>query len=124
MSAPAVPKPSRPPAKLGRSPLAESRKRDLSEQFLRNMRFLRTRQGISVKVLAETITAGGYPISRSSLANFESGYSAHLPLDLAAEIAAALGRSLAVMLCETCDRCGGAPPEGFACMACGTGVEA
>lgn len=102
-----------------RSRLRDRRNREVSAQFVQNMRILRRRFNLTAEGLAEQVSARGYHIGRTSLGALETGTSVIVPLDLAVPVAQVLGVSLAGMLEPLCEQCQGAPPAGFACRACG-----
>lgn len=88
------------------------------------LRRVRKAQRISAEELARRITALGYPVGRSSIANMETGRRPTLTLDYAVLAAEALGTSLAAVLAGEvlCAQCKGEPHAGFTCNACG-GVQ-
>jgi transcriptional regulator with XRE-family HTH domain len=84
------------------------------------IRAYRRARGMSARLLAEQITATGYPISRAVLANQEAGRVETIPVDLVAAAAQVLGLHIAELFeGGPCPTCGGTPPVGFTCNACG-----
>lgn len=82
----------------------------------------RKARSMSVQALADAITAWGYPLRRSSLANAEGGRTQTIALDLVQAAADIFGIPIAALLADApCTTCRDTPPPGFACNACGTG---
>jgi transcriptional regulator with XRE-family HTH domain len=92
---------------------------EASAAFSARLRGARRARGWSLRELAEKSGVGSNTIFRT-----ESG--AGIFLDRAARLAAALGLGLDEMTAPgACGPCGGMPPAGFTCNACGaTGPEA
>lgn len=93
--------------------------------FGRCVAYARKHRGLTQADVADRIGLG-----RSSVANIEAGRQ-HAPLHVAVDLAWALDVPLDALLSESslqvllpppppCDTCHGAPPAGFACLACGT----
>lgn len=75
---------------------------------------------MSAEKLAQTCTAGGYPLSRSTLANLESGRKEDIGLTALVALAAALNTTVARLIGEMyCAHCEDAPPAGYQCQQCG-----
>jgi transcriptional regulator with XRE-family HTH domain len=76
---------------------------------------------VSAQELADRMTAAGYPIKRSVIANLESGRRAEVSVDHLAAAAQALGVDAATILrwaTDPCPNCKGEPPVGFVCTIC------
>lgn len=87
-----------------------------------NLPRLRKARGITVRALSEKLAASGYRLLPSAITKIEQGDRSVSVNDLAA-IAEGLGIADPWSLTNppTCDRCHGAPPDGFACLRCGQG---
>lgn len=85
------------------------------------LRRLRMAQRVSAQKLADRVSALGYPVGRSTIANLEANRLSAVTLDYAALAAEALGTSLAAILAgdEDCPQCRGVGPAGFTCNTCG-----
>lgn len=91
---------------------------------VRGLRSARKTRGVSAQELAERMTATGYPMKRSVIANVESGRRAEISVDYLAAAAAALeldAPSVLRSVVAPCPQCKGDPPTGFTCNTCGTG---
>jgi transcriptional regulator with XRE-family HTH domain len=99
----------------------DGRMRPLSAELNQKLRRLRKLQQVSAQVLADRITAQGYPVQRTTIANYENDRAATLSVDYVAHAATALGTTLAALLAGPveCSVCRGAAPEGFTCNTCG-----
>lgn len=77
---------------------------------------------VSAQKLADGMTAAGYPINRSVIANLESGRRAEVSVGHLAAAALVLGLDAAAILrrAAPCPKCQNEPPPGFACKTCGT----
>ena len=95
--------------------------RPLAEELYAKVRTLRKIRKMSVQVLADKMTAQGYPISRAYIACCETGRVRNMSVDFADHAARALGITLVQFIAEPadCGTCKGDPPAGFACTTCG-----
>lgn len=92
----------------------------VAAHVIARVRQLRMESGMSVRVLAERVTACGYYISRDSLAHHEDGKAKDLSVGYVVAVALALNVPVTALLPDAvCGLCGGAPPAGFACLGCG-----
>jgi len=93
----------------------------LSAELIAKVRTLRKIQKMSAQRLTDAMTADGFPIQRSVLANMESGRVATVSVDFLAAAAKVLGTDLWTLLTQpvSCPQCKGEPPAGFTCNACG-----
>lgn len=93
----------------------------LSADLIAKVRALRKIQGLSTQRLTDLMTAGGFPINRSVLANMESGRVAAVSVDFLDAAARALHTDLLTLLTQpaACPTCFGTPPAGFTCNTCG-----
>jgi transcriptional regulator with XRE-family HTH domain len=89
-----------------------------------NVRLLRKARGLSMDQLVEQLRAAGRPWWSSTLTRIEGGQR-HLDCDDLAGLAAALDVTVQRLLepVPPCPDCLGAPPVGFACLACGTEAQ-
>jgi len=73
--------------------------------------------------LAEAMTAVGVPWDRSIVGNVECGRRQSFAVAELAALARIFGVADPWDLTKApeCDRCGGAPPDGYICAACGVG---
>lgn len=94
---------------------------DLSRQVIDRIRQTRQSRGMSVQQLADAITARGYRIGRSSLAEMEIGRKVTVPVDLVLIAAQVLAVPVSRLLPAPpdCRTCKGRPPIGFTCNQCG-----
>lgn len=93
----------------------------VSARVVAGLRALRIERKISAQELADGMTAAGYPIKRSVIANLESGRRAEVSVDHLAAAAQALGVDAAALLRRVtapCPHCKGQPPVGFTCNTC------
>lgn len=97
----------------------------LSAELFTKVRTLRNLQGVSAQALADRMTAQGFHINRSVIANCESGRVRSMSVDFASHAARALGLTLIELLTEpaVCKSCQGTPPVGFTCNKCGAGGQ-
>lgn len=96
--------------------------RSVSASVVRELRLARQWQNVSAQELANRMTALGYPMKRSVIANAESGRRAEISVDHLAAAANALGIDAVTLLravVAPCPNCQGAPPIGFTCNTCG-----
>lgn len=93
----------------------------LSAELFAKIRTLRKIHGVSAQELADRMTAQGFEISRSVIANCESGRVRSLSVDQAEHAARALGTTLPLLVTDpaNCPQCKGEPPAGFTCNTCG-----
>jgi transcriptional regulator with XRE-family HTH domain len=86
------------------------------------LRSARQSKKVSARELAERMTALGYPVGRSAIANIESGRRPEISVDHLAFAAQALEVDAPAVLravVSPCPQCHGAPPAGFTCNTCG-----
>lgn len=97
----------------------------ISAEVIAKLRALRQIQKVSARQLADQVTALGYEVSGSVIANYESGKKATLPVDFLVLAAKALGTTAEALLTEPvrCPSCMGEPPAGFTCNTCGAAAE-
>lgn len=95
----------------------------LSAELFVKVRTLRKLQGVSAQALADRMTAQGFHVIRSVIANGEGGRVRSMSVDFASHAARALGLTLIELLTEpaVCKACKGEPPAGFTCNTCGGG---
>lgn len=81
----------------------------------------RRHKKISAQKLADEMTAAGYPVKRSVIANLETGRREEISVGYLAIAAQVLGIDAAAILRRSapCPRCRNEPPTGFACITCG-----
>lgn len=93
----------------------------LSAELFSKVRTLRKLQGVSAQGLADRMTAQGFHVIRSVIANGEVGRVRSMSVDFASHAARALGITLTELLTEpaVCKACKGEPPAGFTCNTCG-----
>ncbi|MEU1433970.1 helix-turn-helix transcriptional regulator [Streptomyces sp. NPDC005786] len=94
----------------------------ISARVIEKLREARRANSTSARALAEAMTAAGYPIQRSVIANLESGRRTEVSVDHVVAAARALGIDAAALLrqvTDPCPHCQGASPEGFSCNTCG-----
>lgn len=75
---------------------------EYTEQFIKNMRAERKRQGLSLQKLADKT---GGKINKATLANLETGRSSNLRLEYAIALAEALNTSIIELLSPLRPRC-------------------
>lgn len=99
----------------------------ISAEVIAKLRALRQIQKVSAQELAERMSAAGYPIKRSVIANLESGRREEVSVDHLVAAAQALGTTAAAILngpMPVCPICENEPPAGFTCNTCGaSGTE-
>ena len=93
----------------------------LTPSIVERMRFMRKVRGMSAQVLADAMTADGYKMLRTSLANLEGGARKSVSAGELVAFSRALGVPLDYWftgegLCQTCVN---KPPAGFRCETCG-----
>ncbi|HKX45306.1 MAG TPA: helix-turn-helix domain-containing protein [Planctomycetota bacterium] len=93
----------------------------LSAELFTKVRTLRKLQGLSAQALADRMTAQGFHIIRSVVANGEIGRVRSMSVDFADHSARALGLTLTQLITDpaVCTSCKGEPPAGFTCNTCG-----
>ncbi|MEU5596612.1 hypothetical protein [Streptomyces sp. NPDC020298] len=93
----------------------------ISARVIAELRALRQREKVSARVLADRMTAAGYPIDRAVIAKAETGHRAEISVGHLVAAAHALGADAAALLrrCVPCPTCQGARPAGFTCNTCG-----
>ncbi|MFJ2004779.1 helix-turn-helix transcriptional regulator [Streptomyces chartreusis] len=110
------------PLRLARAAAENRATAPISAEVIARLRALRRIRKVSAQVLAERMTAAGYPIKRSVIANLESGRRAEVSVDHLVAAAEALGTTAEAILSgpmPTCPTCKGEPPTGFTCNTCG-----
>lgn len=93
----------------------------LSAEVVAKLRAHRIMQKMSCQTLSDRMTAAGHPVSRSVLANTETGRVEAVSVDFADAAARVLGTTLVALLGgpAVCPNCAGQPPAGFTCNTCG-----
>lgn len=93
----------------------------ITAQVVAELREIRLRQKVSARVLADRMTAAGYPIERGVIANVETGRRTEISIGHLVAAAHALGADAAEILrrCVPCPHCKGDRPVGFTCNTCG-----
>lgn len=100
----------------------ENTYRNAVAETIDRVRARRKALGLSAERLAQICTKQGYPLSRSTLANLESGRRDDIGLAELTAFARALKTTIAELVSEPlCANCKGSPPEGFRCLHCGRG---
>ena len=100
---------------------------DPTQIVFQNMKRLRIMRGWSARELAERVTSAGHPVQRGVIVNREiRNRVENVPLHFVVVLASIFGVSLSDLMTEAedCARCGGEPPAGFTCRACGAEGEA
>jgi hypothetical protein len=94
----------------------------LSAELFAKLRTHRRLQRVSARVLADRMTAQGFPTNRGVIANGDNGRVRSMSIDYASHAARALGLTLTRLITEPamCSACKGEPPAGFTCNTCGT----
>lgn len=93
----------------------------ISSAIAGRVRALRLDKGISALELSTRMTNLGYPTSRVSVAQTETGYRKEVSADWIWAAAQSLGVPFKLLYQgPDCDRCKDDPPTGFTCNACGT----
>lgn len=94
----------------------------VTAEIIARVRTLRKERGISAKTLAETMTANGYPTSRTSIAQGECGDRKEVSVDWVVAVARALSVPVELVFRgPSCTACNDMPPKGFSCYACEKG---
>lgn len=94
----------------------------ISSAIAERVRAIRMDKGVSALELSTRMTNLGYPTSRVSVAQTETGYRKEISADWIWAAAQALGVSLKLLYQgPDCQVCSDAPPPGFSCNYCGTG---
>jgi len=94
----------------------------VSRTVVDRIHHLRMHRGMSARVLAEAISARGYHIKRTTLANQESGRVQTVSIDFVVHAAVVLGVPVDQLVHGfACNTCAGSPPPGFTCNGCGAG---
>lgn len=93
----------------------------ITAQVVAELRGIRLRQKVSARVLADRMTAAGYPIERGVIANVETGRRVEISIGYLVAAAHALDTDAAEILrrCVPCPHCKGDRPAGFTCNTCG-----
>lgn len=103
---------------------AVERKTDVSAAMIARIRRLRNARGWSERQLAEAMTAAGYPVTRSTLANWTRNTNPAVTADQIAAIATAFGIAIGELFgIGWCNFCLGSPPAGFTCSTCGAKTD-
>lgn len=94
----------------------------ISTEVIGKLRALRQIQKVSAQKLADEVSALGFHVTRTMVANWEGGRKVTIPVDFLVLAAQALGTTAAAILSEpvACPQCKGEPPAGFTCNTCGT----
>ena len=98
----------------------------VSAAVINELTQIRRARKVSAQELANRMTAAGYPIKRSVIANLESGRREEISVDHLAAAALALGHSASAILrraTSPCPTCKAEPPAGFTCNTCGGGAS-
>jgi transcriptional regulator with XRE-family HTH domain len=92
----------------------------ISVEVIAKLRALRQIHKFSAQKLADEVTALGFPVTRTMLANWEGGRKATLPVDFLVLAARVLDTTPEKILNEpvACPTCKGTPPVGFTCNTC------
>lgn len=93
---------------------------DPTPVLFRNIRALRKMRGWSAARLSDAFTEAGHPVSRSAIANMESGRAATATVAFLFAAAEVFGTSAGDLAASLCDTCQGSPPDGFICGTCGS----
>ena len=94
---------------------------EIGPGVIHRVRVRRAELRMSARELAEAVTALGLPLSRSTLANLESGRREDPTVTELVAFALALRTTPGeLLLAPTCPTCNDAPPAGFTCNACGS----
>lgn len=88
-----------------------------------SMRRLRKQRGWSAEQLARRLNDIGFPASRSTIANMESGRVQTAPVSLLYALSHIFGIGADTLAGGLCPTCNSAPPPGFQCRACGAEGE-
>lgn len=87
-----------------------------------NMRRHRQARSWSAARLAEEMTKVGVPFDKTVVANLEHGRRRFVTIDEAYALADLFGVTVdQLTTVAACDTCGGCPPAGYTCNACGAG---
>lgn len=95
---------------------------DPTPDLFASMRAHRKHRGWSAEQLSRRLNDIGLPVSRSSIANMETGRVQTAPVALLYALSHVFGLD-PDMLMKGCHICYGAPPPGFQCRACGAEGE-
>jgi transcriptional regulator with XRE-family HTH domain len=95
---------------------------DITARVAGRIRRLRKSRGIIGEQMVRDLETYGVKWARSTLVNLETGRRDALSVDELVAFAAALGVEPVDLLSpqSDCAKCGGSPPPGFTCNACGT----
>jgi transcriptional regulator with XRE-family HTH domain len=92
---------------------------EVSERAAIRIRAFRKMRRISGEELAAKLTAAGYPITRSVLANYENGRFKTVPLDMVVAAMRVYEVSFSgFMTGPLCGTCQDKPQPGFMCQTC------
>jgi transcriptional regulator with XRE-family HTH domain len=91
--------------------------------FAKKLKTLRQQRRLTTAALSDLLAEHGCRIEQSGITRIELGQR-RVDVDDLLALAAALGVTAAQLLepAEACSACNGAPPVGFACLACGAGA--
>ena len=95
---------------------------EISQLAIERMKTLRRAKGLSAQSLAELVSARGFSISRSVIANLENRRGRDtMTVDEFCAFAEALGSTPEglIGIAALCAACKDVPPPGFQCMECG-----
>lgn len=94
--------------------------KEAAMEAIARVRARRKSLGMSAETLAQTCTEQGYPLTRSTLANLETGRRDDIGLGELVAFAKALRTTVAELISEPqCEHCEGMPAAGFRCLHCG-----
>jgi transcriptional regulator with XRE-family HTH domain len=93
----------------------------ISSEVIAKLRALRQLRHMSAQPLTDEVAARGFPVTRSSVAAWETGRKNTIPVDFLLLAAEVLGTTAVAVLTApvTCPARKGKPPEGFTCNTCG-----
>jgi transcriptional regulator with XRE-family HTH domain len=93
--------------------------RAASRRAIRLITARRCALSMSAQELSDATERLGLMVSRSVIANFESGRRAAITVDELIVLSRALGLNPVKLLdVDDCETCGGNPPRGFTCNSC------
>jgi transcriptional regulator with XRE-family HTH domain len=92
----------------------------VSAAVIRTVRKLRKDRGLTAAQLAGLMCDVGYSISRTALAQAESGQRKEVSIDWVWAVSSALNVPIKnIIYGPDCTKCSDAPPPGYSCNACG-----
>ena len=103
--------------------MAKSKIDPLSAVVVANVRRLRKARNWSAERLSSEMTNVGIPWTYPVVASLEIGRRSRIGVSELAALARVfeIGNPWDLTKAPECDRCGGAPPDGYICAACGVG---